>query len=167
MRECQRKSPLVQHKTCDLMIMSCRARKPYTRVELSFGRSAQYWHRQAWLRDGHDISRVAQEWSLCFFRCRWRPLPLSGYILLHIGWRNLLPNQSLYGNNKACVSFLWRCRQRDSQIWHLYNRKETTFSRDFCYIYVTFSRDFSAAKINTIIEISKHLSDYLLIYTDN
>ena len=35
-RECQRKSPLVQHKTCDLIIMSCRARKPYTRVELSF-----------------------------------------------------------------------------------------------------------------------------------
>ena len=29
-------STQVLHRTCYLMIMSCRARKPYTRVELSF-----------------------------------------------------------------------------------------------------------------------------------
>ena len=34
-------------------------------------------------------------------------------------------------------------------------------------MYVTFSREFPDAKITTIIELSKLLSDYLLIYTDN
>ena len=34
---------------------------------------------------GQNISRDAQEWSLCFLRCRLMPLPLSRYILLHIG----------------------------------------------------------------------------------
>lgn len=35
-------STQVLHITYYLMFMSCRVRKPYTRVELSFGRSAQY-----------------------------------------------------------------------------------------------------------------------------
>ena len=42
-----------------------------------------------------------------------------------------------------------------------------TFPRRFCHKTYTFPRDFPAAKINIIIEISKLLSDYLLIYTDN
>ena len=42
-----------------------------------------------------------------------------------------------------------------------------TFPRRFCHKTYTFPRDFLAAKINIIIEISKLLSDSLLIYTDN
>ena len=82
-------STQVLHITCYLMFMSCRARKPYTRVGLSFGRSAQYWHRQAWLRDGHDISRDAQEWSLCFLRCRLMPLYYGCYVqdnIIYSSW---------------------------------------------------------------------------------